>query len=194
MRTLGKAALAILSISLMLAALDREFRAGPPDQYSHQENEKVVIGTEALENENATKPAFGKADLNHYGILPILVVIRNNRAQSLDLNGLDVKLTASGSHPVSPLEPQEVAKIAIPAKEPKISVSPIPRRSKKNPLGGLEVVERSFSARMLPPGEEASGFFYFRTKPQPGMRLLVNGIFERPSGKEILYFEIPLGD
>jgi hypothetical protein len=177
-----------------VAALDKGFKAGSPEQYAHQENEKVVIGAEALENEAATKPAFGKADLNHYGVLPILVVIRNNRGQSLDLNGLDIKLTADGSRPVAPIEPQDVAKLANPAKEPKISASPIPHRSKKNPLGGLEVVERSFAARMLPPGEEASGFFYFRTRPEPGMRLLVNGIFEQPSGKEILYFEIPLRD
>ena len=168
-------------------------KAGTPDQYSHQENGKVLIGSKAFDTDEATGPVFGKkADLNRYGILPILVVIRNNRGQTLDLNGLQVKLTAHGSHSVAPLEPQEVAAIAIPAKEPKMSKSPIPRPSKKNPLSGLEIVEHSFSARMLPAGEEASGFFYFRTKPQPAMQLLIDGIFERPSGKEILYFEIPL--
>ena len=193
MRTLAKSALALLSISLAVAALAKGFKAGAPDEYSHQENQKVVVGSKAFETEEATSSVFGKkADLNHYGILPILVVIRNNRAQTLDLNGLQVKLTAAGSHPVSALEPQDVASIAIPAKEPRILTSPIPHKKKKNPLAGLEIVEHAFSARMLPPGEEASGFFYFRTKPQAGMSLLVDGMFERPSGKEILYFEIPL--
>jgi hypothetical protein len=193
MRTLAKSALALLSISLTMAALDKGFKAGTPDQYSHQENGKVLIGSKAFDTDELTGPVFGKkADLNRYGILPILVVIRNNRGQTLDLNGLEVKLTARGSHSVAPLEPQEVAAIAIPAKEPKMSKSPLPRRPKKNPLSGLEIVEHSFSARMLPAGEEASGFFYFRTRPQPGMQLLIDGIFERPSGKEILYFEIPL--
>jgi hypothetical protein len=193
MRTLAKSALALLSISLTIPALDKGFKAGAPEQYAHQENQKVVIGSKSFETEEATSPVFGKkADLNRYGILPILIVIRNNRAQTLDLNGLQVKLTASGSHGVSPLEPQEVAAIAIPAKEPKILTGPLPRRKKNNPLSGLAIVEHAFSARMLPAGEEASGFFYFRTKPQAGMSLLVDGIFERPSGKEILYFEIPL--
>jgi hypothetical protein len=45
---------------------------------------------------------------------------------------------------------------------------------------------------MLPPGDKASGFFYFRAASEPGMRLYVSGIYERPSGKELLYFEIPL--
>jgi hypothetical protein len=178
---------------LTIAALDKGFKAGAPDQYPHQEIEKVVIGSKVFDSEEATAPVFGKkADLNRYGVLPVLVVIRNDRGQTLDLNGLDVKLTATGSHSVAPLDAQEVAAIAVPAKEPKMSTGPIPRRKQKNPLSGVEIVEHSFAARMLPPGEEASGFFYFRTRPQPGMRLLVNGIFERPSGKEILYFEIPL--
>jgi hypothetical protein len=176
-----------------MAALDKEFKAGAPDQYPHQESGKVLIGSKAFDTEEATSRVFGKkADLNRYGILPILVVIQNNRQQTLDLNGLEVRLTASGSHSVAPLEPQEVAGIAAPADEPKIPAGPLPRRQKKNPLSTLEIVERSFSARMVPPGEQASGFFYFRTQPQPGMRVLINGIFERPSGKEILYFEIPL--
>src|SRR5690242_17393863 len=135
MRTLAKSALALLSISLTIVALDKGFKAGAPDEYSHQENQKVLIGSKAFETEEATSPVFGKkADLNRYGILPILVVIRNNRAQTLDLNGLQVKLTAAGSHPVSPLEPQDVASIAIPAKEPKILTSPIPHKKKTNPL------------------------------------------------------------
>lgn len=176
-----------------MTALDKGFKPGEPDQYAHQENEKVLIGSKAFDTEAATGPVFGKkADLNRYGVLPILVVIRNNRSQTIDLNGLQVKLTARGSHSVAPLAPQEVAAIAIPAKEPKMSTGPLPRRKDKNPLSGLAIVEHSFAARMLPPGEEASGFFYFRTQPQPDMQLLVDGIFERPSGKEILYFEIPL--
>ena len=193
MRTLAKSALALLSISLTILALDKGFKVAAPDQYPHQENGKVVIGSKAFDTEEATSSVFGKkADLNRYGILPILVVIRNNRSQTLDLNGLEVKLTASGSHSVAPLEPQEVAAIAVPAKEPKPSMGPLPRRRQKNPLSSVEIVEHSFSARMIPPGDQASGFFYFRTPPQPGMRVLVSGIFERPSGKEILYFEIPL--
>src|SRR4051812_32443698 len=194
MRTLAKSVLALLSISLAFAvAAERRFQAGPPDQYPHQENEKVLIGGKPFDSEEQTKSVFGKKmDLNKYGILPILVVIKNNRAQALDLNGLQVKLVANGAASVIPLEPQEVAAIAKPAERPKTMPSPIPHLGKGNMLDSVSVVERAFSARMLPAGDQASGFFYFQARPEPGMRLLINGIFERRTGKEILYFEIPL--
>jgi hypothetical protein len=194
MRTPAKFVLALLSISLAATlAADKDFKPAAPDQYPHQENQKVLIGSKPFDSLEQTRPVFGKkTDLNRYGILPVLVVIRNNRGQALDLNGLDVKLSATGSQAVIPLEPQEVAAIANPAQRPKTMPSPIPHKRQSNALDSVAIVERAFSARMVPAGDEASGFFYFQARPEPGMRLMVSGIFERPSGKEILYFEIPL--
>ena len=60
MRTLAKSALALLSISLTMAASDKGFKAGTPDQYSHQENGKVLIGSKAFDTDEATGPVFGK--------------------------------------------------------------------------------------------------------------------------------------
>ena len=45
---------------------------------------------------------------------------------------------------------------------------------------------------MLPPGQTASGFFYFQTGLQRGATLYLNGLSEAATGKEILYFELPL--
>ena len=43
-----------------------------------------------------TKPVFGKkADLVRYGILPVLLVVQNDRKQSLDLQDIEVHLEAS---------------------------------------------------------------------------------------------------
>src|ERR1700761_576434 len=116
MRTLARSVLALLSISLVTAVADeKKFGVGSPDQYAHQENEKVLIGGKPFNSQEETKSAFGKnADLNKYGILPVLVIIKNNRQQALDLNGLVVKLVANGAASVVPLEPQEVAAIAKP--------------------------------------------------------------------------------
>jgi hypothetical protein len=194
MRTPAKFVLALLSISLGAArAADKDFKPAPPDQYPHQENQKVLIGSKPFDTFDQTKPIFGKkTDLNRYGVLPILVVIQNNRGQALDLNGLDVKLAASGAQSVIPLDPPEVAAIANPAHRPNNMPSPIPHKRQSNSLDAVSIVERAFTARMLPAGDQASGFFYFQARPEPGMRLMIRGIFERPSGKEILYFEIPL--
>jgi hypothetical protein len=45
---------------------------------------------------------------------------------------------------------------------------------------------------MLPPGQSASGCLYFQTGLQRGASLYLSGITEAGTGKELLYFEIPL--
>ena len=45
---------------------------------------------------------------------------------------------------------------------------------------------------MLPPGESAHGFFYFRTAHRSGASLYVTGMREASSGKDLFYFDIPL--
>jgi hypothetical protein len=65
-------------------------------------------------------------------------------------------------------------------------------KTKKNPLEAWEIEGRAMSAQMLPPGQSASGFFYFQTALQPNATLYLNGLYEAATGKEILYFELPL--
>ena len=65
-------------------------------------------------------------------------------------------------------------------------------KSKKNPLDAWEIEGRAMSAKMLPPGQSASGFYYFQTILQPGATVYLNGLYEAASGNEIFYFELPL--
>ena len=64
----------------------------------------------------------------------------------------------------------------------------------ENPLSDPVLELRGFSARMLPPGEKASGFFYFQTGHRAAAKLYVTGITEASSGRDLLYFEFPLSD
>jgi hypothetical protein len=194
MGTLPKTGLVFMSIALAFAAKpEKDFHPGPPDQYHHQANNGVTIGARYFDNLDATKPIFGKkADLNRYGVLPVLLVIQNDRKQSLDLQNLEVKLEGADSHSIIPLTASEVPFIAVPVNQPTIGRKSPLSRGHKNPLNVPEIVSRAFAARMLPAGDKASGFFYFRAASEPGMHLYVSGIYERPSGKELLYFEIPL--
>ena len=45
-------------------------------------------------------------------------------------------------------------------------------------MNSPEIVMRSFAAKMLPPGDSASGFFYFEAKSETGDQLYVNGMRE----------------
>ena len=48
------------------------------------------------------------------------------------------------------------------------------------------------AAQILPPGQAASGFFYFNTEPQSSASIYINGLMEAKSGKELFYFDVPL--
>ncbi len=63
----------------------------------------------------------------------------------------------------------------------------------ENPLTEWEIEGRAFSAEMLPAGNSASGFVYFQSGLERGATLYVSGIAEAASGKQLLYFEIPMG-
>ena len=83
--------------------------------------------------------------------------------------------------------------------QPKVVTGPIPtagpRLSRhKNPLDAWEIEGRAFSAKMIPAGQSAGGFFYFQTGRRPGARVYVTGLEEASSRRELLYFEFPLKD
>ena len=68
------------------------------------------------------------------------------------------------------------------------------------PGGGTETLVRAideidgyaFHAKMIPAGESAHGFVYFQIGHRPGSQIYVRGIVEAPTGKELLFFEIPM--
>ena len=139
---------------------------------------------------------FGKkVDLLKYGVLPVLVVIENERQKTLDLRDVEVNLVAADGRHVSSVNPEDVPFLGTAGHHPRKSPVPlpIPLPGKKNPLNSPEIVTRAFSAKMLPPGDSVSGFFYFEAKPEPGDSLYLNGLRDTPSGRDILYFEFPIG-
>ena len=160
----------------------------------HQTNAQITIGVDAYVSQDKVKTAFGKLDPYQYGILPVLVVIQNDSDKAIRLDGLKAeyvgpnrdRVDATPAKDIRYLRgPERPGVITGPGGKPKIL-------SKKNPLNAWEIEGRAFAARMLPAGQSASGFFYFRTGVQRGATIYLNGLAEAASGKELFYFEIPL--
>src|SRR6185436_6915171 len=181
-------------------AADKEvrFAPGPASSYATKQTiDKVTIAAIPYTTEEQVHSAFGKLDPNKYGILPVLIVIHNESDQTLRLDSLKLEyITPSRTH-IDPTPAKDVPYVSGNIKQPRIENSPLPTGSprvsrKKNPLAGGQIDVRAFSARMLPPGEMASGFFYFQTLNKVGAKLYLTGIREAGSGKELFYFEIPL--
>jgi hypothetical protein len=183
-----------LSISAAFAA-DKEtaaFRPGPAASYEHHQKAGVVtIGVDPYNTADKEKPAFGKLDLYQHGVLPVLVVIQNDGTQAIRLENLKVEYVSPTRNHMDATPAAEVKFIRGPD-QPGIRTGPIPPRRSKNPLDVWEVEGRAFAAKMLPAGNSASGFFYFQTGLQRGSVIYLSGLTEADTGKELLYFEIPL--
>jgi len=176
------------------ASSENTFRPGAASNYAHQSADEVTIGAKPFDNEDLTAEAFGKkTDLLKYGVLPVLVVIENKRDKALDLRGLEVNLVGSDGRHVGPIAPEDIPSLGKRVRRPNVTPrTPIPLPSKKNALNAPEIVERAFAAKMIPPGDSASGFFYFEAKLEAGDKIYLNGLRDARSGSDILYFEFPL--
>lgn len=184
------------------AAADKDrpkFEMAPAVSYlSHQTSEKVTIGASVYDTPEKAKEAFGKLNPYQYGVVPLLIVIQNDSGQTIRVDRIQVDYVAPDGGHVDATPAQDI-RYLNPARQPKVVTGPIPtagpRLSRhKNPLDAWEIEGRAFSAKMVPAGESAGGFFYFQTGHRPGARVYVTGLAEASSGRELLYFEFPLKD
>jgi LmbE family N-acetylglucosaminyl deacetylase len=167
------------------------FRLIPPAEPSRQS-----VAAEVFDTREEMRSAFGKLDLSQYGVLPVLVVMQNDSSKALRLDGVRFEY----------IRPDRRRLQAVPAGEvqylygvKKPQTVPAPRYplpglggKSKNPLAAWEIEGRAFAAKMLPPGDAASGFVYFQTANHRGAVLYVTGVVEAATGQELFYFEIPL--
>lgn len=189
----------MMGLAAMAEAAEKEapFAVGPAASYpTKQTNEKITIAAVAYDSDEMTKPPFGKANPNKEGVLPVLVVIRNDGPETILLDGIRVEYVAQDRTRVEATPAADLPYISGPSR-PRPVYGPIPTGTprvsrKKGPLSSIQFDVRAFAAKMLPPGQEASGFFYFQTGHRKGSLAYVTGLKQARSGKEIFYFEVPL--
>jgi hypothetical protein len=189
--------LAVVGVSVSVSASeDAPFRAKAASEYANQASEKVTVGAKEFDTEELTAEAFGKkADLLKYGLLPVLVVIENKRDRAIDIQNIQVELVATDGRHGQAISPEDVMHMGETGKKPpKLGGGPLPfpLPKKKNPLNTPEIVERSFSAKVVPANDSVSGFFYFEARPEAGDSLYLSGVRDVRTSKELLYYEFPL--
>ena len=188
----------LLSISAAFAA-DKElppFKPAPAASFvNHQTNDKVTIGVDPYVTDDKVKLAFGKVSPYQYGILPVLVVIQNDSDKTIKLDRIKAGYVGPDRDRVDAIPARDVRYVRPPL-QPNVVQGPAGRikglKTKKNPLDEWEIEGRAFSAAMLPPGQSASGFFYFQADVRHGSTIYLSGLTEAGTGKELFYFEIPL--
>ena len=197
----------LVAVSLLLAAgaaaAEKEFKARDARKYpAHQNQADVTVGVRPYRGEKETREAFGKAKPYKFGVLPVLVVITNASDHPLGLENLKVRFITSDREGLEPVSAEDLAYFQ-PSTKPKELPRYIPRvpgigrpKLKKGPLAKWEIIERAFTAPVVPPKTSASGFFYYMTgrdpDPIPGSAIYLSGVRDLTSGQELFYFEIPL--
>lgn len=189
--------LASIAIPASYAAEKTTFQAKPAASYPHkQTSEKVTIAAEQFITDDQTKDAFGKTNPWRMGILPVLVVIQNDSAAAVRVDRIRFiyvlpDRTRVESTPASDLRYLRGAK--TPTTGPAMPKIPGVSRKGKNPLGEWEIEGRAFTAKMIPPGQSASGFVYFQVPTSSdASTLYVSGLVNASTNNELFYFEVPL--
>jgi len=177
---------------------DKKFEVRPVEAYANRQIvENLAVAAETFITDEQTRTAFGKLNPNRYGILPILVVMQNQGKETLSLEDMRVEYHLPTRQRLEAIPARDVPRIHG-ADRPKLTPNPLPiptsprTSTRKNPLAVWEIEGRAFAARVLPPGESASGFFYFQTPHRAGSVLYITGIREASSHRELFFIEIPL--
>lgn len=183
-----------ITLCLLLQADEKAgFHVGPVESYAHQKAGDITVGAKPFDKPQMIDEAFGKVDLLKYGVVPVLVVVENKGKNAIDMQTIEVNLVATDGRKAPAVSPDELFNLK--RSKPKRTINPMPKipmPAKKNPLTKPELVTRAFGAQIVPPGETASGFFYFEAKSEPGDTLYLSGMRDARTQREILYFEFPL--
>jgi hypothetical protein len=195
--------LVALMVLLSIAAVGEDdkdkprFAPGPASSYpGHQTIENITIAALPYITEEQSKIAFGKAFPSKFGVLPVLVILENGTGKALRLD-IEAEFIDPGNRHVEATPAEDVIYIGSGVKRPKLPgqtpyPNPFPHGPKKGPLNVSEITTRAFSAKMLPAGESASGFFYFQTPHMPGSKIYLTGFKDATTGKDYFYFEVPI--
>ena len=193
---LGLSIATALVCIVVTAGADEPFRPPAISDLRSQTTAGVTIGAKAFDSPTLVKQAFGKLDPVKYGVLPVYVVIENKsdktvRMSSLTATYIDLDKERIDATPVS-----EIRYAGSGPTKPNINPGrlPYPRKVKvkKGPLSDKIMEERSFAAKVLPPGDSARGFLYFQTVHRGGATLYIAGLVDAATNRDLFYFELPL--
>lgn len=171
------------------------FHVLPAGDYpNHQTSEKITIAANVMETDEQAQPAFGKNNPNRHGILPVLVVIQNDSGHAVRVENLKAEYVMPDRSRIENTPAQDLRFLKA-GKKPTMVPTPlggVKLGKNKQPLSGWEIEGRAFTARVIAPGQSASGFFYFQSGHRSGSTLYLSGLQDATTYKDLLYFEIPL--
>lgn len=186
----------LLLLSIPGWAVDKGLKVEKASTYPNkQTNNGLTIAAVPYSTQSQTKPIFGKVDFDEFGLLPVLLIFQNDAGKALRLDRMEIHYVTPSRREVVNTPASDVMYLDGP-KRPNLGPgrypNPLPPRKKKSKLAAPEIEGFAMNAKMLPAGDNAHGFVYFQIEHRPGAHVYIRGIEEASTGKELLFFEIPL--
>ncbi|MEP7352048.1 MAG: hypothetical protein ABI824_02330 [Acidobacteriota bacterium] len=192
------ALIVLLSITTVSAADKDKARFAPQPAASypgHQTTEKITIAAVPYNTDALAATVFDKAKPHQLGILPVLLIIQNDTGKAIRVDLKTEFVTSAGDH-LEPMSPESVRYFQGVQSRPDMPGPqriPIPlKKAKKGPLNTPEIDGRAWAVKLIPPGESANGFVYFRVTSVDSAQLYLTGLSDAATRKPYFYFEIPL--
>lgn len=178
-----------------------EFHVGPVTDYAHrQTSEKVTIAAQPFVTDTEAAEAFGKINPYRLGMLPVLIVIQNDGPDAIQIDRAKFQYELPDDTRIDATPASDVRyahSVRPPSRLPGGSLPGVwlAKKKEKNPLDEWEIEGRSLAAKMIPAGQSASGFVYFQSPvASSAASVSISGIRNPVTGKELLYFEIPMSE
>ncbi len=178
------------------------FRVKTADKYpAKQKQGDLIVAVKTFVSENDQQSAFGKVRPYKYGVTPLLLVLSNTGTNTYSFENLQIRLVMPGREGIDPVSPADLATLNPSGHQPtRRKVPSIPglggTRVKKGPLNRPEIEQRQFRVPIVAPKSTASGFMYYLTGSEQsiaGASAYITGIYDITNGRDLFYFEIPLG-
>ena len=169
-----------------------------PSKDAHP-NEKVTVAIDLYNT--APKDNIFITHYNEEGILPVLLIITNDGDQPVTLKDMRAELVNARRAKLEALEVEDVFRRVAHIQEnsnPR-TVGPITlpggNKNKKAQQQYDEITRAHFAAQAVEPHSTRSGFLFFDVQnvqqPVAGAHIYLTGVRDN-TGKELLYFEVPV--
>jgi len=169
-----------------------------PSKDAHP-NEKVTVAIDLYNT--APKDNIFITHYNEEGILPVLLIITNDGDQPVTLKDMRAELVNARRAKLEALEVEDVFRRVAHIQEnsnPR-TVGPITlpggNKNKKAQQQYDEITRAHFAAQAVEPHSTQSGFLFFDVQnvqqPVAGAHIYLTGVRDN-TGKELLYFEVPV--
>jgi hypothetical protein len=178
----------------------RTWSMGARDSYpARLTSEGVTIAVEPLFTDALAARVFGKDDIVTRGIMPLAILIFNDNAFPVEVDGLSIELVHENDH-IRTLTPNEVVCRLFRRDKSWVS-QPIPKAGRpdlnKDAMNDFD--QKFLMSKMVAPHDQGSGFLYLHVTGSESLDsylsnaiVYIPNVYRQDNGSRLIYFEIAL--